>query len=240
MATTVTHPRFAESIGGPATESSDFAAHLHAGLLLLWQAHRYADRTRADIWDYAVEIDELRRLQLTGNDFRWLVASGYVQHARERTLIGDLRRTFDPPANGVFCKRSGFVLTESGATFVQEVLEPSGGHSVPGDSATIRQRPHWDAGRRELRVGDAVLKRFRVPAANQELIFAVFQEEGWPTRIDDPLPQDPDIDPKRRLNESIKRLNRNQSRHTIRFYGDGHGEGICWEWAAGSQVGDGS
>jgi hypothetical protein len=60
------------------------------------------------------------------------------------------------------------------------------------------------------------------------LILAVFEEEGWPRRIDDPLPPGHGINPKVRLHESIARLNRNQVNRTIRFGGDGYGRGVRW------------
>jgi hypothetical protein len=67
--------------------------------------------------------------------------------------------------------------------------------------------PHWDATQRELAVDGQVVKQYHVPARNQERVLAAFQEEGWPDRIDDPLPGRPDHDPKRRLNDTIKKLN---------------------------------
>jgi hypothetical protein len=36
-----------------------------------------------------------------------------------------------------------------------------------------------------------VVKEFKLPAPNQETILTAFQEEGWPPRIDDPLPPVP-------------------------------------------------
>jgi hypothetical protein len=47
--------------------------------------------------------------------------------------------------------------------------------------------------------------------------------------VDDPLPQHPEIDPKRRLHHTLVALNRNQKCRAIRFTGDGSGEGVCWE-----------
>jgi hypothetical protein len=88
----------------------------------------------------------------------------------------------------------------------------------------------WDAKRRELRVGTQLIKRFRVPAPNQELILSAFEEEGWPSRIDDPLSQAPGIYPKQRLHAAINSLNRNQKIALLRFRGDGNGSGICWEF----------
>jgi hypothetical protein len=55
-----------------------------------------------------------------------------------------------------------------------------------------------------------LVKRFRGPAANQEALVAAFAEEGWPPRIDDPLPPAAEMDPKTRLRDTIKALSRNQ------------------------------
>ena len=60
------------------------------------------------------------------------------------------------------------------------------------------------------------------------MILAAFEEEGWPPRIDDPLPPKPDQDPKRRLHDTINSLNRNQQHLLIQFFGDGSGQGIRW------------
>ena len=89
--------------------------------------------------------------------------------------------------------------------------------------------PCWDAKLRELRVGGVLVKQFRVPAANQELILDAFQEEGGPSHLDDPLPPQTGMDPKRRLHETIDRLNRSQKHRLIRFHGDGTGRGVRWE-----------
>lgn len=89
--------------------------------------------------------------------------------------------------------------------------------------------PWWDAELRALFVGELVVKRFRVPAHNQELVLEAFQEAGWPPHLDDPLPGDAEHDAKDRLHETIKRLNGRQVNRLIRFRGDGTGTGICWE-----------
>jgi hypothetical protein len=89
--------------------------------------------------------------------------------------------------------------------------------------------PIWDRGRRELRIGRILIKRFCVPAENQEIVLSAFQEEAWPAHIDDPLPPAKEIDPKRRLHATIQRLNCNQKARLLHFHGDGYGRGICWE-----------
>jgi hypothetical protein len=106
--------------------------------------------------------------------------------------------------------------------------------SISQDPKTARYAsdttPQWDASYRELRVGQFVIKEYRIPSPNQEAILVAFQEEGWPHHIDDPLPQLDDIEPKCRLHDTIKRLNRHHKYRLIRFRGDGTGEGVCWEY----------
>ena len=96
---------------------------------------------------------------------------------------------------------------------------------VPGASF-----PCWDHEYRVLRVGRRTVKRYRRPSPNQELVLAAFQEEGWPRRIDDPLPPRGEQHPKCRLHDTIKWLNRRHEYRLIRFLGDGTGEGVCWEF----------
>jgi hypothetical protein len=90
--------------------------------------------------------------------------------------------------------------------------------------------PRWDPARRELIVDGQLVKRFRVPAPNQEAVLAAFEEEGWPSRVFDPLSPKDDVEPKRRLQETIKALNCSRLARVIRFCGDGTGQGILWEW----------
>lgn len=98
---------------------------------------------------------------------------------------------------------------------------------TPDPSAA--ERPLWDPLRRELRYAGQVIKRYRVPAPNQELILTAFQEEGWPEYIDDPLPPEEEVASKHRLQVTIKSLNRNQIGPLIRFHGNGKGLQVCWE-----------
>jgi len=79
---------------------------------------------------------------------------------------------------------------------------------------------------RELRVCGVLVKRFRVPAESQELVFASFEEQGWPEWIDDPLPGEAGRDRHKHLHETITNLNRKQRHPLIRFKGDGTGTRI--------------
>lgn len=92
-----------------------------------------------------------------------------------------------------------------------------------------RRVPRWDAVERELWFGDLLLKRFGRPAPNVELILATFEEEGWPERIDDPLPPRANSDEATRLRNQVHALNKRLKKRLIFFYLDGTGKGICWK-----------
>jgi hypothetical protein len=191
--------------------------------------------------DFAVEIDAL---DLSPNDLRWLVAKGYLEHLQETTRHKAERRSFRPDGKMIFASRSCFVLTEAGlswlksargalhdgnayaengAVFAQRIEWPNG-----ADGAVL-QIPHWNCDRRELWFGSKLVKQFRQCSTNQETILAAFEEEGWPSSIDDPLTPQPKQDPKRRLHDTIRSLNQRQKHRLIRFLGDGTGQGVIWE-----------
>jgi hypothetical protein len=98
-------------------------------------------------------------------------------------------------------------------------------------TADVPTVPRWDAETRTLSVGRRIVKQYRVPSRNQEAVLAAFQEEGWPLRIDDPLPCRAGLNAKYRLHFTVGRLNRCGRESLIRFFGDGTGEGVCWEFS---------
>ena len=214
-------------------------------LSLLLEAHGYASELGRPLWDFAVEIASLHSAGATISALRWLVCHRYVEHARETTTYDDVSRTFELSAGLRFSKRTCFILTKAGAAFAGSTLarfQPRRSHvefeRIEADSRGENGvKPTWDCERQELRLGGVVVKQFKVPATNQELILAAFEEENWPVRIDDPLPPHPEQDPKRRLHDTITSLNRNQRRALIRFLGDGSGQGVRWALARPSDNG---
>ena len=88
-------------------------------------------------------------------------------------------------------------------------------------------KPTWNSDRRELWVGDKLIKKYRQRAKKQEGVLAAFEELGWPERIDDPLPPKGDVVPKRRLRSTVDSLNRcHKTVKLIAFDTDGTGEGV--------------
>ena len=227
------------------------APRMKRALEALLEASDYAQDLSCSLWDFAVEMSTMRRMKLSNSDLRWMIAKRLIDHAIEVTLAGDAERSFRQPMRPVFCKKICFVLTPEGSDFARSLH----GEMLPGMSAAVHAAPpatgevhaalgpwltiatepeslvpKWNRDRQELTIGSIVIKRFKVPAANQEAILAAFEEEGWPTRIDDPLPPHREQSPKRRLQETIKSLNRNQKRPFLRFLGDGSGQGVRWEY----------
>ena len=218
---------------------------------LLFEAMQYAEQTSGDPWEFSVELSQLTALGLTRNDFRWLVRKGLVEHQREVTPDGDNGREFCPSGDLTFPEGTCFILTGAGASiargfYAAKINDAPRSSCFPDDekvSVTAADDtsengkgwpaepsvPTWDSTRRELRINGTTVKRFMQAAPNQETILAAFDEEAWPHRIDDPLSPQPDQDPKRRLNDTIKWLNRKHIAHLIHFRGDGTGEGITWE-----------
>ena len=104
-------------------------------------------------------------------------------------------------------------------------------NACDGNLTTQEERsriPCWDRRRRVLSVNRQIVKWFLRPAPNQEIILSAFEEEGWPFRIDDPLPPADELVAKTRLHDTIRWLNRNQRNRLLRFKGDGSGLGLCW------------
>ncbi len=216
----------------------DVSLPVSTALRLLLEAARYARESGGDIWQFAVEWSELRRLGLTCNDGRRLIDNRLVRQAREVTAVRDKYRRFVPCSNLSLTRNTCFILTPRGERFAREasLFADAGFGGVrreelvaPAAVSNLPVKPTWDRDRRQLRLGMTVIKEFKVPATNQEIVLAVFQEENWPPRIDDPLPRKPDIDPQRRLHDTINSLNRRQRHHLVHFGADGLARGIRWE-----------
>lgn len=219
---------------------------LKNGLSLLWRSYEYTSDLDPEGWRFAVEIGALRQAGLSDIDLHWLIARGFVDFEQKKVPFGNQNHSCDtrPPFES---NNARFVLTEAGAAFALAIISStpqplsqlslmSGnvGHADEFLKATTvearldKKRPCWDRDRKELRCRELVIKQFRWAAVNQETILMAFEEEGWPTHIDDPLPQKLDQDPKCRLHDTIKCLNRNHKNRLMRFSGDGTGEGILW------------
>ena len=178
----------------------------------LWALEEALDAAKElerDPWEFAVSLGGLMRAGAGETDLRRLVAGGLAVHQVETPARSD-RRTFERPINLALDPRSCFVLTPAGA-----------------DLLTMFDRPHWDVDRRALWYGGQLVKSYTSKLAVCAVtILSAFEEDGWPPRIDDPLPRVTNVVPRIRLHDAIVRLNNGQ--RLIVFGGDGTGEGVIW------------
>lgn len=207
--------------------TTEFGEQLKQALRKLMRAYKFACDCNRSRWDFAVEITELREIGVSSEELRWLIGKRLVDHAEESSRTGDTKRTFKAAGGFSLADRTCFTLTDIGIELIRDQFfnEPID----PEEFELTLRYPKWDKVRHELRLGGKVIKKFKWRAANQEAILCAFEEEGWPPRIDDPLPPISEKDPKRRLSDAIKCLNRKQINPLIRFCGDGTGEGVIWE-----------
>jgi hypothetical protein len=125
-------------------------------------------------------------------------------------------------------------LTDSGERFGIELLaacvpgDPDRSQAVCNEIRLGRFIPQYAD--RTLTWGRKVVKVFAQPSSNQDLVLRAAEELGWPSLFDDPLPRVPGINPKVRLHDTIKSLNRYQKAAILQFQGDGTGTRIGWDF----------
>ncbi len=196
-----------------------------AVIALLLDGYQCAGQLGCGVWEFAIEISSLHAAGATNNHLRWLLHREYVNHGVEIARIDSRQRHFHKIGNLSLPDRTCFVLTRQGL-----VRFLAGNRAAKERHVAVERSdgPVWDRVRRELRVGQVVVKRFKQPAGSQELILNAFEEEEWSERIDDPLPPEKDQDAKKRLHTTIRNLNRSHGSRLIQFAGGGDGQSICW------------
>jgi hypothetical protein len=227
---------------------------LLAGLALLWRAYICAHAAGANVGDFDLRTGRLYLAGTTSSDLRWMVAKGFVERGQETPGYNDTDRSPRRSKGCSFNEHTSLILTPRGAALAEQVFGntarwrqatlsalaavaaetpalATGRHAAyeTNRPATSALNPHWNAARRELFWGGRIVKRFRVPARNQERILSVFEEASWAEHIHDPLPVTYDIDAPTRLHDAINRLNKCQINPLLRFRGDGRGTGVLWE-----------
>src|SRR4051812_8609943 len=94
--------------------------HLVKGLALLRDALEDALAVGRGVWEFAVELDELRAAGLSNANLRWLLCQGYVMHGQEQPPMGSCHRSFQPIASLSLPPCSCFVLTDSGRALLKQ------------------------------------------------------------------------------------------------------------------------
>jgi len=227
---------FAQQVESPLS----MPPHQREALRLLRKASDAASKQARDIWQFAVEIERLYAVGLGNTDLRQLLCLGYLEHARERTTARAAQRIFQPLGTLVLPERTCFVLTTHGRELASALdADTNEVIAVPAERPTthcwLKGVPRWDSERRQLWWQDRLIKEFRRPAGNQETVLSALEEESWPARMDDPLPPKRHIDPKVRLHDTIKSLNRHHIHSLIFFRGDGSGKGVIWTIGRGNE-----
>jgi hypothetical protein len=200
----------------------------------LQRARGYASEISADPWRFAVEWRLLKTKGLEPIDVRWLFARGFIEARRELSVGGSMDRQFVQHDVPRLTHDTALILTEAGLSFCKATLDhrnatlPDRHPILPAPDDAYRDIPRWDCNRNELTFRGQLVKIFRRPATNQQLILSAFEEEGWPEFIHDPLPHSGTIDPHQRLQSTIKSLNRHQMVSLIRFRGNG-GTTVFWD-----------
>lgn len=196
----------------------------------LYRANKTASENNLNTWEFAIEISDLLECGISRQTLREMVLLGWVCHQREITLPNLQQREFQNEAAFAFSERSCFMITAEGENQFCDFLKSCEMNRLDsassGHPAAETKRPTWDGNLRELRLGNTVVKRFKWPAAIQFAVLERFEDLGWPSRITNPLPDKPNICPKRRLHDAIKCLNQRKENELIRFRGDGTGQGV--------------
>jgi hypothetical protein len=197
-----------------------------------------AEERHRPAWEGAVALACLREKGIDDAVLLWMMYQGHLDHLRLAPEGKPARNALVPAASLLLTGASSFLLTDVGEQFANDfladVLVPAeeGGALGPAWERFLVGVlvPCYDKHDRVFTWGRQVLKWFRQPAGNQEVVLNAVQELGWPLWFDDPLPPRDGMKRARRLHDTTAELNRRQRVHLIHFKGDGSGKRIGWEY----------
>lgn len=205
---------------------------VRAGLGHLLQASKFAADVRKKRWGFPLDIHFLRRIGLSDDEIRWLVAMGYVEHRQEKTVPGSAQRVFQKARNLGLADNSWFVLTPKGVELALRYPESSGQPSQPRKESQRPGRsqsvPHWDGGNHTLYWRAKAVKHFREEAPFQEAVLLAFEKKRWAGHIE--VRKSPGLRrvTKQQLHSAIQNLNHGLKPY-LRFRQEGNGARVCWE-----------
>jgi hypothetical protein len=165
-----------------------------------------------------------------------MLYQGHVEHLQPCAKPRDRQAVLQPVDSLLLVEASSFAMTASGEGFADCFLAYVFSNEEDDFEAAWqalklgRLVPRYDQDNRVLTWGQNVLKCYRQPSANQELLLRTAEELDWPEWFDDPLPKARVPSPKVRLHDTIKALNQNQKTHILHFKGDGTGTRVGWEF----------
>jgi hypothetical protein len=204
------------------------------GLTILRKAFNCAVQLNVSPWQFAVPAVSLRAQGLDETDLRFLCASGLAESGVEEMTPDSREREFRPLANLAMPESACLIATPQGLECSlggpgspEHVIVNGRPHAPAPDAAP--QTPSWIRKTGKLWWGNRVIKSLRRHAKRQRLVLAAFEEAGWPRRIDDPLPRDAGVNPKERLRQTVRHLNKRNAFRAIEFRVDEDYRGIHWE-----------
>jgi len=219
-----------------AASPEEFLAFVVAYMQLL-VARWAAMDSHGDPRHSTIPLEAFRARGIEDSILLWMFYQAHVEHLQADQSAANCPSEPQPAQGLRFGDTSAFCLTEEGESFAERFLDAV---LVPAQESTFRAArdmvflgpllPHYDKDERVLHWGRHVLKCFRQPSVNQELVLRAAQEQGWPVWFDDPLPRASGTNPKTRLHDTTKDLNRRQAESLIHFKGDGSGRRIGWEY----------
>jgi hypothetical protein len=185
--------------------------------------------------DSPVEYGQFRGFDVGNDVLVWMLFQAHLDHFQAAAgAAGSPDWALKPSA--VVGDGSAFSLTPLGEAFgellVGSLLIPEGDEEFAWAWGLLRVgnlTPRYDREDRLFSWGRHLLKCYRQPSETQETILLAAEELGWSRWFDDPLPHQRNGNAKVRLHDTIKRLNRHQSPHLVRFKGDGTGTRVGWE-----------
>lgn len=216
---------------GPAeqTQALEWFQQIQGALIRLVHAHRNAPASKEKTECAGVPQSLLRDTGLNPRDLEWLLEQGYIEQTRGAIRSGTpslraCRRKGAPRA-----EEPSFRPTDRTVVLVRNLVQELGSRLQDREHVTHRPiKPTWNPHHRELWYGTVLVKRFRKAGPNQQRILDAFEEDGWPSRIDNPLCGNSELGARERLRQALGRLNRSLKRPVIHFWSDGTGRGLCW------------
>jgi hypothetical protein len=219
-----------------AATRAQFVGFIHAYLELLIAYWECVDGCRRPS-ENPVSLARFHHYHVDENILLWMIFRDHVEHLKSPPESNGQHACLPMPANSlILTSQSCFALKDKGAAFADaflaDVLLPQveGAFQAAWNGLMVGALlPSYQPTDRTFAWGEHLLKRFRQPAANQELILISAEEQQWPDWFDDPLPRKIGQNPKIILHDTIKDLNRRQNESLVHFKGDGSGRRVGWE-----------
>jgi hypothetical protein len=159
----------------------------------------------------------------------WMLYQAHVEQFRR---VLSCHAGYERVESALLVDNGSFALTPDGEVFADAFLAGVFA-AVPADCPLpVLQLgslvPNYDGSTRTFNWGRNILKSYRQPSDNQEMVLCAAEELDWPAWFDDPLPSQAGRRSKVRLHDTIKALNRHQHPYLVHFRGDGTGTRAGW------------